>query len=92
MRTSTEGGGSFVTLFCGATAAMPFASPAHDAKRLRKIGVFVNHLSENEKGQARIKAFAQKAPMGRASFAPEREFATVRLRCLTALRSAAQQP
>ncbi|MGZ5874004.1 MAG: ABC transporter substrate binding protein [Bradyrhizobium sp.] len=38
---------------------MPFAAHGQDRRRIRKIGVLINLLSDDQEAQARIKAFVQ---------------------------------
>jgi putative tryptophan/tyrosine transport system substrate-binding protein len=49
----------FITLLGSAAAALPFAARAQDVMRMRKIGVLMNLLSDDQEAQARIKAFTQ---------------------------------
>lgn len=50
----------FIRLLGGVAAAVPFsAARAQDATRVRKIGVLTTLLSDDQEGQARVKAFAQ---------------------------------
>jgi putative ABC transport system substrate-binding protein len=50
----------FIALFGSAAVAVPFAAArAQDAVRIRKVGVLMNVLSDDQEGQARVKAFGQ---------------------------------
>jgi putative ABC transport system substrate-binding protein len=48
-----------IALLGGAAVAVPFAAHGQDRKRIRKIGVLINLLSDDQEAQARIRAFVQ---------------------------------
>jgi len=49
----------FITLLGGVAVALPFAARAKDATRMRKFGVLMHLLSDDQEGQARVKLIAQ---------------------------------
>jgi ABC-type uncharacterized transport system substrate-binding protein len=49
----------FITLLGSTSVALSVAARAQDAMRVRNVGVLMNVPSDDQEGQARIKAFAQ---------------------------------
>jgi putative tryptophan/tyrosine transport system substrate-binding protein len=50
----------FMTLFGAVALTLPVAALAQDGARIRKLGILVNLESDDEEGQARIRAFAEE--------------------------------
>jgi putative ABC transport system substrate-binding protein len=48
-----------IALLGAAAAAVPFAARGQNSKRIRKIGVLMNLLSDDQEAQARMQAFVQ---------------------------------
>ena len=48
----------FITVLGGA-AAWPFAAPAQQPEKVRRIGVLMNRVADDPEAQARFKAFVQ---------------------------------
>jgi len=49
----------FITLLGGVAVALPFAARAKDATHMRKFGILMHLLSDDQEGQTRIKLIAQ---------------------------------
>jgi putative tryptophan/tyrosine transport system substrate-binding protein len=50
----------FMALFGAVALALPVAALAQDGARIRKLGILVNLESDDEEGQARIRAFGEE--------------------------------
>jgi putative ABC transport system substrate-binding protein len=50
----------FMALFGAVALTLPFAALAQDGARIRKLGILVNLESDDEEGQARIRAFGEE--------------------------------
>jgi putative tryptophan/tyrosine transport system substrate-binding protein len=50
----------FMALFGAVALTSPFAALAQDGARIRKLGILVNLESDDEEGQARIRAFGEE--------------------------------